>query len=47
MFRNLEGGLGFFYNTGFPFGTSLDVVKVLLDEYPKAASCKNVAFLLN
>ena len=41
MFRNLEGGLGFFYNTGFPFGTSLDVVKVLLDEYPKAASCKN------
>lgn len=41
MFRNLEEGLGFFYSTGFPFGTSLDIVKVLLDEYPKAALLHN------
>ena len=41
LFRDLEEGLGFFDSTGFPFNTSLDVVKVLLDEYPKAALCEN------
>ena len=41
MFRNLEEGLGFFDSTGFPFNTSLDVVKVLLDEHPKAALRSN------
>ena len=41
LFRDLEEGLGFFVSTGFPFDTSLDIVKVLLGEYPKAALCEN------
>ena len=41
MFRDLEEGLGLFYHTGFPFSTSLDIVKVLLGEYPKAALMHN------